>query len=101
MADIRPLELGEFVENEDGTRSTERAFSVHVDGKEMLIPSLWMSATGPVDLADDPEAAKAAALRLEAETGKRFPRFKTPDDATRFSKARSSKGGVDLGPLAK
>ena len=98
---IRPFRPGEFVDNGDGSRSTERSMSFNIEGKEVLTPSLWMTPDGPVDLSRNPESLFRAALAFEKRTGKKFPRFNNPDEATRFSKERSSGGGRGVGPLAR
>lgn len=99
MPKIRPLEQGEFRENEDGSRSTEITIGTVIGGEKVVIPSLWMTPDGPVEL--DEENATRAAMEFEAETGKRFPRFKDWKKADSFARARSQKGGVFSGPLAR
>ena len=98
---LRPLVRGEFVENPDGSRSTERTMSFNIEGKEVLAPSLWMSPDGPVDLRQHPEILIRAIREFEMRTKKRFPRFDTPEEATEFAKGRSSGGAVFSGPLER
>jgi len=98
---IRPFKKGEFFDNQDGTKSTERTMSFNVDGKEVLAPSLWMTVDGPVDLSRSPESIMRALKAYEESTGNKFPRFDTPEEATEFAKNRSNRGGRGTGSLTK
>jgi len=106
-AGLRPLEKGEFVDNDDDSRSTERKMVYEMDGEHIVIPSLWMSANGPLDLRMPSEgglgmdrfAPLRAALQYEKRTGRKFPRFKTAKEAEEFEHTR--RGGTDAGPLAR
>jgi hypothetical protein len=86
---VRPFGPGEVIDNEDGTFSTERGVSFNIDGKEVLVPSLWMTPDGPVDLSRNPEINIRAAMAFERRTGNKFPRFETLKQATEFSKLKS------------
>lgn len=98
---LRPFEPDEVLENYDGSHSTERLTGFNIDGKEVVAPSLWMSDKGPVDLERFPDTIIRAILEYEARTGKRFPRFSTPDQSTGFATRRSATGGLANGPLAR
>lgn len=96
---LRPFSPGEFLDNQDGSRSTERTITFNIGGKEVLVPSLWMTDEGPVDLSKNPETIVRAVRSFEERTGRRFPRFNSPKEAGAFAKSRSSKGAVFTGPL--
>ncbi len=98
---IRPFKKGEAFNNQDGTLSTERASSFNVGGEEVLMPTLWMTPDGPVDLRRNPETVVRAMMEFEKRSKKRFPRFKTPQEATEFSKNRSAGGAISTGTLEK
>jgi len=100
-SDLRPLKKGEFLDNKDGTRSTELGVSFEVEGEVIYAPSLWMSNKGPIDLFDDFDALVNTVFQYERRTGKRFPRFKTEAEASIFGRLRSNSGGTFSGPLAK
>ncbi len=94
---IRPFDPGEFLDNGDGTHSTERSVSFNIEGREVLAPSLWMTPAGPVDLSRNPESIVRAIRAFEERTGNRFPRFDTREEATEFSKRKSQAGGRSSG----
>ena len=96
---IRPFKPGEFLNNQDGTRSTERSVSFNIEGREVLVPQLWMTPDGPVDLSRNPQTIIRALMAFEERTGKKFPRFDNPDEATAFSKQKSALGGRSPGFL--
>ena len=98
---IRPFKKGEFLNNRDGTSSTERTTSFNVGGEEVLMPSLWMTPDGPVDLSRNPEIMIRAMMEFEKRSKKKFPRFKTPQEANEFSKNRSASGAISTGTLEK
>ena len=54
----------------------------------------------PVRFTKESQALKAA-MNYEQSSGKKFPRFKTPEEADKFAEKRSESGGVKKGPLAK
>ena len=98
---LRPFKKGEFLDNQDGTRSTERTMTFNISGEEVVIPSLWMTPDGPVDLSKHPETMIRGALDYESRAKKKFPRFKTVKEADEFAKNRSGKGAVFTGSLEK
>ena len=100
---VRPFNDDEVLDNQDGTRSTERTMSLNYEGKEVLVPSLWMTDKGPVDLSRNPEVLMRAVRSYEDRSKLKFPRFNTPDEATAFAKERHTylDKGVSPGPLAK
>lgn len=98
---IRPFGEGEFVDNGDGTRSSERTMSFEIGGKEVLVPSLWMTDKGPVDLARNPNVLMRAVESFERRSKKKFPRFDDPRQATEFAKQRSDSGGRGVGEIAR
>lgn len=94
---IRPFKKGEFIDNQDGTRSTERSMSLNIGGKEVLVPSLWMTPDGPVDLSRNPQSLMRVIGAFEKRSKKKFRRFDSPEEATEFSIKRSAKGGRGSG----
>ena len=99
---LRPFEPGEYVQNDDGTISTELSVTVqHPDGSWMNVPSLWMTRNGPRDFGTDEDAILDAADYYERKTGKKFPRFRTVDEAVFEAESRSKRGGAGSGYLAK
>ena len=101
MKKVRPFEGGEYLDNGDGTRSTEVSVGLNIGGKEALVPSLWMTPQGPVDLSRHEESIVRAVLEFERRSGKKFPRFNSPDELNAFAKQRSSRGGALQETLAK
>ena len=89
---LRPLERGEYRQNEDGSRSTELSLTEKIDGSWTNIPSLWVSGSRIVELA--PEAAIRAARRWQKTTGKSFPQFPSLKAAVVAAKRRSDAGGA-------
>ena len=70
-------------------------------GKFVLVPSIYMNQNNkPVRFTRESQALKAA-MNYEKNSGKKFPRFKTPEEAGEFAQKRSRSGGVKKGPLAK
>jgi len=96
---LRPFKKGETFDNQDGTISTERTTSFNINGKETLIPSLWMTPNGPVDLRKHPETMIRAAIDFEKRSKVIFPRFNSVEEAEEFSKNRSQSGAVATGEL--
>ena len=93
--DLRPFKKGEFIENPDGTRSTERSVTIKLpDGGWINLPSLWMSAGGPVDFGFDEESILQQGLAFEESSGRKFKRFKTQKQAVDAAKKRSDAGGA-------
>lgn len=97
---IRPLNDKEFVQNKDGTRSTERTITVtHPkinSGKPTNIPTLFV-VKGQVKEFKNEDRAVDAAIN----TGVKFPSFKSIPDAVNSAKQRSKQGGASQGPLGK
>lgn len=98
---LRPLEPSEFRKNKDGSISTELLVDYEIDGQHVVLPSLWMSQRGPVDLTGDDDAIINSAREYERRTGRKFPRFATSEGAQGFASARTQSGGVAIGPLAR
>ena len=73
LTKLRPLKKGEFVDNLDGTRSTERTASFNIGGKEVLAPSIWMSPDGPVDLFKSPDLLAKVIKALKPGAKQSFP----------------------------
>lgn len=97
MADLRPFQPGEFVDNRDGTISTERTVTFQDPaGRWVNVPSLWMSDTGPVDLRDDEDAIRDAMMRYEGGAEK-FARFQDVTEAEAAARKRSDAGGAGAG----
>ena len=101
LKSVRPFMAGELFQNDDGSVSTEKLISVNIGGDEVVAPSLWMTANGPVDLSRRPQIIMRAILSFEQRSGKAFPRFESPEQATAFAKSRSNSGGVTRGPLER
>jgi hypothetical protein len=96
---LRPLRGNEFRPNKDGSGSTEITITREVDGKFVVMPSLWSSQGKFVELK--PQRAVAAAMSYEKATGKQFPRFSSIKEAGEFARQRSKAGGIKSGPLAR
>jgi len=96
---LRPLQKGEYRQNDDGTHSTELTITEKIGDGFSNIPSLWMSGGKIVEFSN--QRAVDAAMAYEKRTGKRFPRFKSIPQAVSAAKARSNKGGAGSGSLAK
>jgi hypothetical protein len=91
---LRPFVAGEFIENEDGTRSTELTVTQQTkDGQWVNIPSLWKGPKGPVQFQPDDETGLNMALNLFEKNSKPLPRFKTLEEAVAAAKAASEQGG--------
>ena len=88
--DVRPLVSGEFIQ-----KSVH--MSININGKEILVPTAWM-VNGKRQVVENDKAIEYA-LEYEKIANVSFPRFDTPEEATKFSKERSTAGGVFTGPL--
>lgn len=89
----RPFRSGEFIENEDGTRSTERTVTLQIGEEWINAPSLWMTPDGPVEVTD--EDALSRLMRFyEERTGALFQRFGDRASAIDAARARSDRGGA-------
>ena len=104
----RPLKENESVKVKSGPHRdedyemTEYTMTVQdPSGKFVLVPSIYMNENNkPVRFTKESQALKAA-MNYEQSSGKKFPRFKTPEEADKFAEKRSQSGGVKNGPLAK
>lgn len=89
----RPFRSGEFVENEDGTRSTERTITFKIGEDWVNAPSLWMTPDGPVEVTDEDALSRLLSF-YEERTGALFQRFGDRVSAIEAARARSDRGGV-------
>lgn len=104
----RPLKNNESVKVKSGPHRdgdyemTEYTMTVKdPSGEFVLVPSIYMNQNNkPVRFTKESQALKAAK-NYEKNSGKKFPRFKTPEEAGKFAEKRSRSGGVQKGPLAK
>lgn len=98
---LRPFKSGEFVDNGDGTRSTERLRTVPMpDGSWANVPSLWMGDDGqPFDFGADEDSISAYADLVERMVGKKFPRFRNAEEGIAAAKKRSDGGGAFQGSI--
>ncbi len=98
---IRPFKGGEFIQNPDGSKSTEVTITVDDPrlngGRPTLIPQLYKEGGATVDLRGKPRAAIEAAIR----SGVKYPSFATFEEADSFARERSSKGGALVTPLSE
>jgi hypothetical protein len=99
---LRPFRPGEQITNPDGSYSTEVTTTVE-DGRGgwMVIPQLWMSPNGVVDLRDKPDLAASTAIHLRDNFGLQFPSFKTVSEADMFARQRSDMGGAGQGSIVR
>ncbi|WP_421849875.1 PLxRFG domain-containing protein [Oricola sp.] len=89
---LRPLDItrGEYIENDDGTFSTERLVTIRDDqGRWMNVPTLYTGEGQIVDLSDNEDALRATAGNIEAQ-GTAFERFGTEREAIAAAEARSA-----------
>lgn len=93
---IRPFAPGEYIDNADGSISTERTVTIQdKNGNWVNVPSLWKDANGKtIDLGDDDEKIGRTLNLFETGGGKAFPRFKTVDEAEKAARERSESGGA-------
>lgn len=87
----RPLAPGEYVKNPQGSWSSEittttdpGAFPSLNGGAPTVIPTLWVINGVPTRVDED------TAAQLAAQSGLRFPSFKTPQEAETFSQQREA-----------
>lgn len=70
------------------------------DGSVWNIPSVWWDDEGnPLEITD-PKMLVELADTYERHSGKRFPRFRSIEDAVRAAKGRSAGGGATRSYLA-
>lgn len=75
-------------------KMTEQLISAEApDGSTWAIPTVWFNADGE-HMVFDAKTALFAAQRYEENTGSKFPRFKSVDQAEAYIMDRSSKGGA-------
>lgn len=90
----RPFRQGEFIENGDGSRSTERLRTVRIGGDWVNVPSLWMGPGKHTDLAKMTDDQLAAlAQKYEQASGQRFRRWASLIEAELAARKRSDSGG--------
>ena len=63
------------VRNLDGSKSTEDSFSVNIDGKETLLPTI----------VNGKRVTEEQAIDHYKKTGEHLGRFNTPEDATKYA----------------
>lgn len=105
MAELRPYDpaIDKPRQNSDGSQSTEISRTVQTgEGEFANVPSLWFGdGVGPQDFGSETDDQLALrATNYEAKSGKKFPRFKTVDEAVTVAKARSDAGGATVKELA-
>lgn len=95
----RPFKPGEFVQNPDGSRSTERTHTFEMPGGWANVPSLWMTPNGVVNEAGTmPDALLAALASLfEQKSGQTFARHRARQPAEAAAQRRSDMGGAGSG----
>lgn len=93
--------------NESGIRDGDYEMTEYTmtfedpSGKFVVVPSIYMNENNkPVQFTKESQVFNAA-MNYEQSSGKRFPRFNTPEEADKFAEKRSKSGGVRNGPLAK
>jgi len=77
------------VKNEDGSISTERSFSVEMDGKEVLLPVVRNDGT---------VMSKDEAVEHYKETGEHLGKFNNAKDADEYAKELSKRQKEHYGP---
>jgi hypothetical protein len=84
-----------------GGMSTEYTATQNApDGGFWNIPTIWYTQQGEAQLLD-PKDAQALAQMYEQQTGRRFPRYETPEIGAERAMHRSAMGGATQGRLAK
>lgn len=100
----RPLKPGEFVQNEDGSRSTERTATVTDPrinkGKPTLIPTIFKVGDDIVEHPFTREGVDRAA-DMAIQSKQIFPSFNSIEEADAEAEARSKRGGNQRGALGK
>ena len=69
------LDNRQVVKNKDGSISTERSFSVNIDGKEVLLPTV---INGKI-------VSEEEAIRHYEQTGEHLGKFDTPEEANEYA----------------
>lgn len=103
MLELEPFDASKHKERDVGLGgpSTEYlATEYDLEGKPFNFPQIWWDVGGnPHKLT--PQQAYERAIRYEQETGKRFPRFNSIDEAVGAAEGRSAGGGAVKGLLAQ
>ena len=104
MASVRSLRPGEFIQNKNGTQSTERTVTVtHPDvngGKPTNIPTIYV-VDGKILELDLSKPVDDEAAALAVASGQTFPSFKSIKEAVTSAQSRSNKGGAFQGQLGQ
>ena len=89
--EIRRLQPGEFIQNQDGSRSTERSITVTEQainqGRPTNIPSIYSVNGEPREVPEE------QAVRFAIATGETYPAFASVEEAVAAAVARSDAGG--------
>jgi hypothetical protein len=97
--ETRLLRNHEFIQNADGSKSTEITITITSDeineGRPTNIPSLWVVEN------EVKHVSELEAIRLAKESGLAFPSFETFDKAVDAAIKHSKRGGRKKGPLGK
>ena len=111
MADIRTLRPGEFIQNDDGTRSTERSITITSplinDGRPTNIPTIFVdrgkiTALDAVPgLKEGSQELEDAAIDMALRSRQNFPAFGSIKEAVASAVARSEGGGAFQGNISK
>lgn len=93
---IKRLDPGEFVQNQDGTQSSERSITVTDpklnDGRPTNIPTIWKIGGETVQLQVGVEGQQRA-IDFAIRSGESFDDFGSIDEAVTAAKTRSAAGG--------
>lgn len=88
-AGLRPFAPGEYVQNPDGSWSSERSMTIQdprvAGGKWAVIPSVYLRDGKPVEAPDED-----AAVKLAVESGKKYRAFPSLQTAEDFSIQREN-----------
>lgn len=88
LGELRPLGPGEWLQNPNGSWSSERTFTIQDPslngGKPSVVPGLWIQNGRPVQLTEDQAAQAAARSHLL------FPSFPTMGEAEKFANDREA-----------
>ena len=73
---VNNLATGGYMDNDDGSFSTVRSGSINVDGREMLIPTVY----------DKRQVGWDEAISRARASGVDWPTFDTPEEAEAYSR---------------
>jgi len=94
---VRRLNPGEFIQNADGTQSTERSITVMNPklngGRPTNIPSIWNVDGKVVELPFGQPGTEDQAVEFALRTGEQFQSFNSIPEAEAAAQARSNAGG--------